>query len=281
MTGKIAADLAPIGRGRGRADLVPGHPAALVELGHVVGQDLVDRSNSWPLMRALISTGRGYRHDGRRWRTDRVIPQECAPRGAGRPCGGERTPPPSLSQQDGEAEGSRFLEAQEGAGAALTTTGRAGTTRRLGPGKQDGKVQRRVNQRSNPRKRITGSNLVDVGRDAVRANRGLRREATSSRVVFLARSKATGKVCGVPVAMLPGKSWAPPPSSGHLVNVGTLPGLPFLPRGQRGGGQAGRRLLARGGDGAPVVVRGRESRPHGEGGQPVRSLGAGMPGGRR
>jgi hypothetical protein len=52
----------------------------------------------------------------------------------------ERTPPPSLSQQDGEAEGSRLLEAQEAAGAALTTTGRAGTTRRLGSGKQDGKV---------------------------------------------------------------------------------------------------------------------------------------------
>jgi hypothetical protein len=210
-----------------------------------------------------------------------MILQECAPRGAGRPCGGERTPPPSLSQQDGEAEGSRFLEAQEGAGAALTTTGRAGTTRRLGPGKQDGKVQRRVNQWWNPRKRITGSNLVDAGRDAAHADRVLRREATSSRALFLARSKATGKACGVPVAMLPGKSWAPPPSSGRPVNVGTLPGLPFLPRGRRGGGQAGRRLSARGGDGAPVVVRGRESRPHGEGGQRVRRLGAGMPGGRR
>src|SRR5215207_7195291 len=76
----------------------------------------------------------------RSWRASPVIPGECAPRGVGRPCGGERTPPPSLSQQDGEAEGSRFLEAQEGAGAALTTTGRAGTTRRRGPGKQDGKV---------------------------------------------------------------------------------------------------------------------------------------------
>jgi len=48
-----------------------------------------------------------------------VIPAECAPRGARWPCGGERTPPPSLSQQDGEAEGSRLLEAQEAAGAAL------------------------------------------------------------------------------------------------------------------------------------------------------------------
>jgi hypothetical protein len=138
-----------------------------------------------------------------------------------------------------------------------------------------------VNQWLNPRKGITGSNLVDVGRDAAHANRRPRREATSSRALFWVWSKATGKGCGVPVAMLPGKSWAPPPSSGHLVNVGTLPGLPFLPRGRRGGGQAGRRLVALGGDGAPVVVRARERRVHGEGGQRVRSLGAGMPGGRR
>ena len=32
--------------------------------------------------------------------------------------------------------------------------------------------------------------------------------------VEVAGQEATGKVCGVPVARLPGNSWAPPPSTG-------------------------------------------------------------------
>jgi hypothetical protein len=48
-------------------------------------------------------------------------------------------------------------------GAALTTTGRVGTTRRFGSGKQDGKVYESRNQWSNPLKSRTGSNLVDMG----------------------------------------------------------------------------------------------------------------------
>ncbi len=53
---------------------------------------------------------------------------------------GVRGPTSGLSQQPGEAEGSLTLEAQGRAGAALTTTGRVGTARRPGSGKQDGKV---------------------------------------------------------------------------------------------------------------------------------------------
>jgi hypothetical protein len=64
-------------------------------------------------------------------------------------------------------------------------------------------------------------------------------------------------------------------------NVGTLPGLPFPPASQAGGGQVRRRLWALGGDGAAVVLGGRESRPQGEGRQQVRSEVAGRPGGRR
>src|SRR5215218_2813123 len=64
-----------------------------------------------------------------------------------------------------------------------------------------------------------------------------------------------------------------------MVNVGTLPGSPDPPTGQVGGGQARRQPRVWAGGGAPVVVRGRESRPHGEGGQRVRSGGTGMPGG--
>jgi hypothetical protein len=66
-----------------------------------------------------------------------------------------------------------------------------------------------------------------------------------------------------------------------MVNAGTRSGSPFPLASQAGGGQARCRLLALGGDGAAVVVRGRESRPHGEGRQQVRSGGTGRPGGCR
>ena len=55
------------------------------------------------------------------------------------------------------------------------------------------------------------------------------------------------------------------------MNVGTVPGLPYPPASLAGGGQVRRRLSALGWGGALVVVRGRESRPHGEGGQRDRS----------
>ncbi len=48
-------------------------------------------------------------------------------------------------------------------GAALTTKGRVGTSRRRGSGKQDETPYER-NQRLTPRKCSTGSNLEDVGR---------------------------------------------------------------------------------------------------------------------
>jgi len=76
------------------------------------------------------------------------------------------------------------------------------------------------------------------------------------------------KVCGVVVAMRQGHSWAPNWTSGHAVNVGTVPTVPppAVP-----GGKVRRRLMPSGRGGGPVVVRGRESRPHGEGVQWDRS----------
>jgi hypothetical protein len=58
-----------------------------------------------------------------------------------------------------------------GRGAALTKPGRFGTTRQVGPGKQDGKVYECRNQWLNPLKAVTGSNLVDQGRAAVHTHR--------------------------------------------------------------------------------------------------------------
>jgi hypothetical protein len=90
-----------------------------------------------------------------------------------------------------------------------------------------------------------------------------------------------GKDYGVPMARPQGKSWAPTPLTGYRVNVGTALAAPSPPAGQVGDGQDRRRLMPPGRGGASVVVRGRESRSHGEGRQRVRSHGIGMPGGRR
>ena len=66
-------------------------------------------------------------------------------------------------------------------------------------------------------------------------------------VLGLAGSEATVKVCGVVVARLQGKSWAPIPSNDHMVNVGTTPGSPSPPASRAGGGQTHRRSMTRGG----------------------------------
>ena len=80
------------------------------------------------------------------------------------------------------------------------------------------------------------------------------------------------KACGVVVAKLQGHSWAPTPSSGSRVNVGTTSVAPSPTSSQLAGGKARRRLMPPGWDGGPVVVRGRESRSHGEGVQRDRSI---------
>jgi hypothetical protein len=63
----------------------------------------------------------------------------------------------------------RCLEVQaERVGAAPTTTGRVGTVRRPGSGKRDGEAYECRNQWWNPRKWTAGSNLMELGRSAVR-----------------------------------------------------------------------------------------------------------------
>jgi hypothetical protein len=70
--------------------------------------------------------------------------------------------------------------------------------------------------------------------------------------------------CGVAVTKLQGHSWAPHPSNGSRVNVGTAASVPT--------GRARRQPMPMKRGGGPVVVRGRESRPYGEGVQRVRSI---------
>jgi hypothetical protein len=135
----------------------------------------------------------------------------------------------------------------------------------------------RVNQCQSPSIDGTGSNLVDLGRVAVHTPaRGV---TPTPDVIF--GWEATRNACGVLVAMLQGQSWAPPPSTGCVVNVGTVPKSPSPPVSQTGDGQVCRRLTTSEWGGAFVVVRDRESRSHGEGRQQVRSHGTGMSGGRR
>jgi hypothetical protein len=61
----------------------------------------------------------------------------------------------------------------------------------------------------------------------------------------------------------PGVELGADPADRSMVNVGSVPAVPAGPR--EGPGQAHRPLLPSGRGGGPVVVRGRESRPHGEG----------------
>jgi hypothetical protein len=137
----------------------------------------------------------------------------------------------------------------------------------------------RVNQWLNPLKRGTGSNLVDTGRVAVHA-KSLDGKATPipgyvGRVG--GHTEGLRRRCGDAA----GEELGTDPADRYMVNVGTVLGLPYPPSIQGGDGQVRRRLMARGRDGAPVVVRARESRVHGEGGQQARNSGTAMSGGRR
>jgi L-alanine-DL-glutamate epimerase-like enolase superfamily enzyme len=123
-------------------------------------------------------------------------------------------PAGGLSQQATEAEGSLTPETRGRVGAALTTTGRVGTARRPGSGKQDEKVQRAVNQWWNPRKLGTPAPTWWMWAGQQRATTLLPGGRLQHGVVP-AVLEATGKACGVPVARLPGKSWAPPSSTGR------------------------------------------------------------------
>lgn len=129
-----------------------------------------------------------------------------------------------------------------------------------------------------PLNRRAGSNLVDAGRSAVHDRHDVVVDSDAGRSPRSGgHTESLRRRCGEAAGAQLGAS----PVDRHVVNVGTSPVLPFPPSSQGGGGQARRRLMTPGWDGALVVVRGRESRSHGEGGQRVRRRRCGMPGGRR
>ena len=136
-----------------------------------------------------------------------------------------------------------------------------------------------MNQRLIPLKCGTGSNLVDAGRAAARAS--LTYERTTPKPATDVGGEATVNVCGVAVGEAAGAELGADPVDRYMVNVGTVPVLPFPASSQLVGGQVHRRLMTPGRGGGFVVVRAQESCAHGEGTQRVRSAVAGMPGGRR
>jgi hypothetical protein len=134
------------------------------------------------------------------------------------------------------------------------------------------------NLRLKLRKRCTGSNLVDLGRDAVRGRS--KPERPTPKPVKSAGKETVPNDCGVGTVRLPGQSRAPILADRHAGNVGTTRDRPGSGPPGRMWGQARRRLLVLWWGGGPVVVRARERRVHGEGGQQVSREDAGMPGGR-
>ncbi len=156
-------------------------------------------------------------------------------------------------------------------------TGRHYQTARVREARQRGVTK--VNQRVNPLKCGTGSNLVDVGRAAACVEL-LHGETTLPSIIDVG-GEATVNVCGVAVGEAAAAKLGVDPVDRYMVNVGTVPVLPFPASSQLVGGQAHRHLTAPGWGGGPVVVRARESLVHGEGAQRVRSRCDGMPGGRR
>ena len=138
--------------------------------------------------------------------------------------------------------------------AAPTTPGRASTVRWFGPGKQDGTVYVRNQRQNASQAQTTSSNLADLGWAA--AHPHVLCGELLGRLMSL-NEEATGKACGVPVAMLQGHSWAPRPSNGSRVNVGTIPAVPSPASSLLTGGKARRRLMPPGWGGGPVLVGGR------------------------
>jgi hypothetical protein len=128
-----------------------------------------------------------------------------------------------------------------------------------------------VNRRLNAsQENTTSSNLTDLGWVAARTY------AVSAGWGTLwlgdvADREATVKVYGVAVARLQGHSRTPTLSTGPKVNVGTILMAPPRQSSRLEGGKTRRRSMPAGWDGGPVVVRGRESRSHGEGVQHDRS----------
>ena len=156
-------------------------------------------------------------------------------------------------------------------------TGRHYQTARARQARRKGVTK--VNQWLNPLKRVTGSNLVDMGRAATHVD-PVAGWATPNPD-YHGRSGGHEESLRRTRDEVAGEELGTDPVDRLMVNVGTTLGSPSPLHGQCGGGQARCQLMAPGWGGVLVVVRGRESRLHGEGAQRVSSDAMAMAGGRR
>ena len=184
-----------------------------------------------------------------------------------------------LSQQPIEAGGSLTLGAQGRVGAASTTPGRVRTARwpRVRQARRRGvRMQEPVVEPPEGVSRLEPGGCGPVGsaRPSMCTRTGDFGSVVDDRGgghgegLRRSRGEAAGEKLGADTV------------DRSIVNVGTASGRPSAPSGQGGAGKARCQLTARWWDGALVVVRGRESRPHGEGGQQLRKRRVGTSGGR-
>jgi hypothetical protein len=188
--------------------------------------------------------------------------------------GGERPSSPGRSDWV-EAEGSLIREMPGRVGAALTTPGRVGTARRCGSGQRDEKAYAR-NQCLTP---LNGP-PAQIWRIWLAAMRTRRRVAVPGNFWPRCDNRSGGH--GEDPQFNRGDA-AGVELDASLVDRlrderGNRPVSPSLPCSQRGGRAGTSSADGTGRGGGSVVVRGRESRSHGEGSQQVSSRSAGIPG---
>jgi hypothetical protein len=191
--------------------------------------------------------------------------------------GGCETRRSGLSQQSGEAEGSLTPEVWGRAGSSPDNdgTGRHRQTARVRQARETGVTIEpaidppQVWNRLQPGGCGPGSSARELDVRASDSGAGCcSRRGGHGEGLRRSRGEAAGVELGAD------------PVDRYMVNVGTVPVLPFPASGQLVGGQVHRRLMTPGRGGGSVVVRASESDVHGEGTQRVRSTVAGMPGGR-
>ena len=137
----------------------------------------------------------------------------------------------------------------------------------------------RTNQRWNPLKVRTSSNLVDMGWAAVHVL--VSDEEGDLETLWYWQAEGHGEGLRRIRGEAAGEKLGATPVNRHTLNMGTISASPSPLLIQSGGGQVRCRLLVPRWDGGSVVVRGWESQSHGEGTQQDRRADAGMPGGRR
>lgn len=128
------------------------------------------------------------------------------------------------------------------------------------------------------RKRGTGSNLVDMGRGAAHGHPVWVADSVAGLACRwgghgegLRRNRGDAAGAKLDAKLI----------DRFAVNTGTIPCRSRRPGAARDAGIGASSAKGAGWGGGPVVVRARERRAHGEGGQQVGSAGRGMPGGRR